>query len=289
MTKTPMVEVETPKHILFNGAEVHFTSEEVNKQDWTNFRLNSNKQEKISLGYFTVKELEIMRDVALGTKIVFDGGKDTEARIKRLRNGDFVITTKDLISSHKEYFNKFVRWSLPNDRFLFALSLSNITSNTRTDFDSVVSEQKEAEDDAHEASVAARTDIVATTKKQLINARSGQGVFRTNVLGMEHHRCRITGEDNEKHLRASHIKPWRSCSDEEKLNGENGLALAPHVDHLFDKGYISFSDDGYLMTSKELNIETLHRWGINEKINVGTFSRSQILFIEYHRENVFLG
>jgi hypothetical protein len=37
--------------------------------------------------------------------------------------------------------------------------------------------------------------------------------------------CRITGVDNPVHLVASHCKPWRDSTNEERLNGENGLLL----------------------------------------------------------------
>jgi hypothetical protein len=44
-----------------------------------------------------------------------------------------------------------------------------------------------------------------------------------------------------RHLKASHIKPWRDATDAERLDGSNGLLLSPHIDHLFDEGYITFS------------------------------------------------
>ena len=58
--------------------------------------------------------------------------------------------------------------------------------------------------------------------------------------------CRVTGVRRPQHLVASHIKPWRDSTDAEKLDGHNGLLLSPHVDHLFDRAYISFSDSGKL-------------------------------------------
>ena len=38
-------------------------------------------------------------------------------------------------------------------------------------------------------------------------------------------------------------------SNEQRLDGENGLLLTPTVDHLFDKGFISFEDSGQLIVS----------------------------------------
>ena len=57
-------------------------------------------------------------------------------------------------------------------------------------------------------------------------------------------RRRITVVENPIHLVASHSKPWRDSSNEERLDGENGLLLTPSVDHLFDRRFIGFEDSG---------------------------------------------
>ena len=50
----------------------------------------------------------------------------------------------------------------------------------------------------------------------------------------------------KSHLLASHCKPWRDASNEERLDGENGLLLTPSIDHLFGRGFIAFEDTGAL-------------------------------------------
>lgn len=140
--------------------------------------------------------------------------------------------------------------------------------------------------DQQEESIKGRTDIGATTKDQLVKSRRGQGVFKANVR-LNEKRCRVTGVTDLQHLRASHIKPWKDSTDEEKLNGCNGLLLAPHIDHLFDKGYISFLDNGDLLVSPKLDRSVLINWGILEEMNVGPFSPHQSVFLEYHRRSVF--
>lgn len=125
-----------------------------------------------------------------------------------------------------------------------------------------------------------------TFKDQLIKARRGQGVFRANVLLTEES-CRVTGVADAKHLRASHIKPWKVANDSERLSGVNGLLLSPHIDHLFDKGFISFSNQRSLLIVPEVRGELLDKWSIDEAVNVGEFSRDQQAFLDYHRANVF--
>jgi HNH endonuclease len=123
-------------------------------------------------------------------------------------------------------------------------------------------------------------------KIQITKARRGQGIFRTNVRLVEH-RCRLTGVENIKHLRASHIKPWKDASDIEKIDGNNGLLLSPHVDHLFDRGFISFKNSGEIIVSNELNPVVLNQWSLNSVQNVGKFNPKQSVFLEFHRDSVF--
>jgi hypothetical protein len=135
--------------------------------------------------------------------------------------------------------------------------------------------------------VVQRTDIGETEKLQLIRARRGQGLFRANVRLTEKY-CRVTKVDDPRHLRASHIKPWKHSSDEEKVNGCNGLLLAPHIDHLFDGGFISFKPQGNLIVSPKLDRAVLKKWSIIPDMNVGNFGNEQSRFLEYHRDVILL-
>jgi hypothetical protein len=149
-----------------------------------------------------------------------------------------------------------------------------------------VSSWMEEENDRAEAILRERTDITQTEKEQVVMARRGQGVFRANVEALEQ-RCRITGLQLKEHLRASHIKPWRDSTNVERLDGNNGLLLAPHVDHLFDKGFLSFDENGKILVSNRLNQTVLEAWKIDSNANVGSFSVKQSHYMAYHRTNVF--
>jgi hypothetical protein len=61
--------------------------------------------------------------------------------------------------------------------------------------------------------------------------------------------CRIAGRWKPLHLLASHCKPWRDPTNDERLNGENGLLLTPRIDHLFDRGFVGFEANGKLIIS----------------------------------------
>lgn len=131
--------------------------------------------------------------------------------------------------------------------------------------------------------------IPDTDREALVVARRGQGLFRDRVQQIESF-CRITHVDQPEHLRASHCKPWRDSSHEERLNGENGLLLTPSIDHLFDRGFISFENDGRLLVSPVAHRTSLQRMGVTatEEVNVGRFLPGQARFLEFHRDAVFL-
>jgi putative restriction endonuclease len=138
--------------------------------------------------------------------------------------------------------------------------------------------------------IAATGDLAETQRDALIMARRGQGIFKANVRRVER-RCRVTGVDRTEHLIASHTKPWRDCaSNEERLDGENGLLLTPNIDHLFDRGFISFEDSGRLLVSAVADKESLRKMGVpvDEVRNVGGFTDGQKHYLDFHRESVFL-
>ena len=85
------------------------------------------------------------------------------------------------------------------------------------------------------------SDIAATEKQQLINVQRGQGNLSHNLINVDSE-CRLIHVNHHKLLIASHIKPWRDSTATEKLDGNNGLLLSPHIDKLFDIGYITFAD-----------------------------------------------
>jgi hypothetical protein len=125
-----------------------------------------------------------------------------------------------------------------------------------------------------------------TMKASLVLARRGQGKFRERVEFFEGS-CRVTGVTSSKLLIASHIKPWATSTNEERLNGHNGLFLSPHVDKLFDSGLMSFENSGEMLFSDALDRDVLERWSIDATKRVKKFGQDQSYFLENHRETVF--
>ena len=132
--------------------------------------------------------------------------------------------------------------------------------------------------------------IQITEKEALIKSRRGQGLYRQRLIRVERC-CRITKVYNPTHLVGSHIKPWREATNDERLDGENGLLLTPSMDHLFDRGFISFKDSGDLIISSVADGESLGKMGIpyGRDTNVGTFTDKQKNYLEFHRDSILLG
>ena len=146
--------------------------------------------------------------------------------------------------------------------------------------------RNDVEEEEVERDIRERPDVAETEKIQLVKARRGQGLFRSRVELVET-ACRLTGVSQKEHLRASHIKPWRKSENFEKLDGNNGLLLAPHVDHLFDRGFISFDDNGTLLVAVKLDQDVLRRWGLDVGVEPLSFNSKQQRYLAYHRENIF--
>jgi hypothetical protein len=62
--------------------------------------------------------------------------------------------------------------------------------------------------------------------------------------------------------------------------------LTPNADKLFDKGFISFTDDGNILCCK-ITPEDLIKLGIDITKNFGNFNKEQSAYLEYHRKNIF--
>lgn len=132
---------------------------------------------------------------------------------------------------------------------------------------------------------AVESDATATPTQrlQLAKARIGQGLFRKRVVLLEG-ACRVTGVSDTRLLVASHIKPWCESSNADRLNGQNGLLLSPHVDALFDDQWLTFEDDGRMHFNPSISVDVLGRWGIDPNKKVESFRPEQTPFLVQHRE-----
>jgi putative restriction endonuclease len=127
-----------------------------------------------------------------------------------------------------------------------------------------------------------------TEAERLVVQRVGQNVFRDGLLEYWEGRCAITGLAIPELLRASHIKPWAACaSDAERLDIFNGLLLAPHLDALFDKGWITVTDGGSIEVSPSLLAQDRVTLGVDRPLRVHQLSDGHRHYLAHHRTTVF--
>lgn len=130
---------------------------------------------------------------------------------------------------------------------------------------------------------------LTTDQNELIQARLGQGRFRKQVLQQWNHQCAVTGISTPQVIRASHIKPWRSATNKERLDPQNGLPLIATLDALFDSGLISFEDNGKLLFSSNLPEDLVKLFLIRERHLRAAPKPQMCNYLSYHRNNIFLG
>lgn len=133
--------------------------------------------------------------------------------------------------------------------------------------------------------IAQNPSLTETEKQQLVKARIGQGAFRESLISMWQ-KCCVTGCDFVSILRASHIKPWRDSTNYERLDKFNGLLLTPNLDALFDKGLITFRDNGEILISELMSASTRKALGCSDDAKV-SLRPEHAKYLTWHRENVF--
>jgi len=133
------------------------------------------------------------------------------------------------------------------------------------------------------------SQVEATTRAALIQARMGQGIFREKLLSYWKASCALSGCRVIAALRASHIKPWRHSSNEERLDPFNGLLLVGTADLLFDAGLISFSDKGQILFGSEIPLSERRILGLRAGVRLRHLHRKHLPYLKWHREHVFVG
>lgn len=131
--------------------------------------------------------------------------------------------------------------------------------------------------------VLTETDVETETKREVIQ-RVGQEWLRKELLELHHGMCQVSGEARQDLLVCSHIVPWKDDKDN-RLNPDNALLLAFNYDFLFDKGYITFENDGKIKISERVD----NHFGISEhdRLREKELTEETKKFLEYHRTHIF--
>jgi len=123
----------------------------------------------------------------------------------------------------------------------------------------------------------------------LSSARKGQGKYREGLLHQCPY-CPITMVSDERILIASHIKPWAYSDENEKIDPYNGFMFTPTFDYLFDRGFLSFTDDKRTILSPFLSRMTYSKLRISDNRIIESLPiEGREEYLEYHRKNIFQG
>lgn len=129
-------------------------------------------------------------------------------------------------------------------------------------------------------------DLPMTTEgERLVVQRIGQDIFRGSLIQYWQGRCPLTGIPDPALLRASHIVPWKDCaSDADRLDIHNGLLLSALWDAAFDRGLVTFADDGTPRFSPALSEQAREQLGWRNAIPLTDRHRQRLA---WHRAKLF--
>jgi len=124
---------------------------------------------------------------------------------------------------------------------------------------------------------------IETERKGLVTSRVGQGAYRKRIIHRWEYQCAVTGFNKLEVLVASHIFPWATASDEQRLDVHNGILLSPTYDALFDRHLITFENTGKIVLSDKINRNAFQQIGVSGEEKIQKLSNFNLEYLEMHR------
>lgn len=126
-------------------------------------------------------------------------------------------------------------------------------------------------------------DIPNVTERQgLVTSRVGQGAYRQRIIHRWEYKCAVTKFDKIQLLIASHIVPWKSSTNEERLDVDNGILLSPVYDALFDRHFISFDSNGHIVLSDSIEPSAFQKVGVTGREVIDNLSIENKRYLDRH-------
>lgn len=209
--------------------------------------------------------------------------------IRKTSDGSFVIRFSKAFS--KSHFDSGIHFN-SNGEFEFTLQESFSFSRLLKRIAELFASLPDNPLEKYQKKLAEFSDkeIQRTETERLVKERVGQDIYRDALMNYWGGTCAVTGCSLKDALRASHAKPWKDCStDAERLNVYNGFLLTANLDALFDKGYISFTNDGLIMISSvfEFDGADMRGLGITSDMKLRWVEEKHLEFLDYHHKNVW--
>lgn len=250
--------------------------EDIRQKNYTNlekYKINSIIKNMLMIVYFYDRFVPVCTNPAIDKCL-----KSVSIPIKKKAS----MVDKNLaLVEWKKTVPELANWSNQMVlNFCFWLSRKNkITNKEELCNNAVVEEAQKIEEEI------SSLNVEGASKKAIINVRVNQGTFRDKLL-KKYNRCCLCGVENHILLMASHIKPWVESEPKEKLDVDNGFLMCPNHDRIFDKGYITFDDDGKIIISDRLTENDRMFLNVNSRMHID-LTESNKKYLKFHRENVF--
>lgn len=184
-----------------------------------------------------------------------------------------IKSNKEIISSLKLNENNRTKYKSKDAYSDFGSALNKYRKFILADYEPIISDLENIENEI----------ISETEKEELRKARIGQGNYRKKLI-LLWEKCAVTEFQKSEILIASHILPWRKSTNFQRLDKFNGLLLLPNYDKLFDKGLISFEDNGQIIISYKISEIDQSILGIKKNDKLFKVNEENIKYLKLHRE-----
>lgn len=219
---------------------------------------------------------------------------DEEILYFNIEHQDQITPPRVYINSKDSLYKLIRKISLPNVTYLSALKLK-----TKNDeivyywklFVDYFGEHKPIKElEKEEDEIIEDETLSETEKETIVRARKGQGEYRRKLLE-ECPICPITMVSDDRLLIASHIKPWAHSEKDEKTDPKNGFMFTPTYDFLFDRGFITFTNEQKMVVSPWLSKMTCSKLSLvdGKKYPLLPMDEKRIVYLEYHKTKIFKG
>lgn len=240
---------------------------------WGRYKINSQVKGMLISVYFYDRFLPVCTKPAIDDCLVRVGisiGENATMIEKNLSVVEWKNTVPKLADWPNQMVLDFCRW----------LQAKNVTTNKdELSQEIVIEETQKIEEEM------ASLNVEGESRKAIVSVRVNQGMFR-NLLLKRYNKCCLCGVENHTLLMASHIKPWAESESKEKLDVNNGFLMCPNHDRLFDKGYITFDDDGKIIISGKLKETDRAYLNVDSRMHIELTDGNK-KYLKFHRENVF--
>jgi putative restriction endonuclease len=135
----------------------------------------------------------------------------------------------------------------------------------------------------HDFLIPLLAETESETKTKL---RLGHQRFRNELLPLWHGQCALCDIELPELLQASYAKPWKDCTNNERIDPNNGILLCRNHDALYRNGLIAFDGTGKIHISSRIPEEDYDKYGLQMKMSVNRTEKNKP-YLKWHKKHMF--